>query len=109
VVSIVFFWWGITKQSSKLLVLSKKEKSKNAMKVLNLSSVFKFSEKYSDCEKMVNKKINVLFCSTLAYLLFINLVATYPVISVSVGLAKPKSRILSSQSSFTAILDGFKS
>ncbi len=33
----------------------------------------------------------------------------YPVISVSVGRAKPKSRILSSQSSLTAMLEGFKS
>jgi hypothetical protein len=38
-----------------------------------------------------------------------HLVATYPVISFSVGLAKPKSKILSSQSSFTAMFDGFKS
>ena len=38
-----------------------------------------------------------------------HLVATYPVISFSVGLAKPKSKIFSSQSSFTAMLDGFKS
>ncbi len=38
-----------------------------------------------------------------------HLVATYPVISFSVGLASPKSRIFSSQSSFTAMLEGFKS
>lgn len=38
-----------------------------------------------------------------------HLVATYPVISVSVGRAKPKSKILNSQSSLTAMLEGFKS
>lgn len=38
-----------------------------------------------------------------------HLVATYPVISFSVGRAKPKSNIFNSQSSLTAILDGFKS
>lgn len=35
--------------------------------------------------------------------------ATYPVISVSVGRAKPKSKIFNSQSSFTAMFEGFKS
>ena len=34
---------------------------------------------------------------------------THPVISVSVGLANPKSRIFNSQSSLTAMLEGFKS
>lgn len=36
-------------------------------------------------------------------------VATYPVISFSVGRASPKSKIFSSQSSFTAMLDGLRS
>lgn len=45
----------------------------------------------------------------IASICYTYLVATYPVISVSVGLARPKSSIFNSQSSFTAIFEGFKS
>ena len=48
-----------------------------------------------------NLHIGKLYCD--------DLTITYPVISFSVGLARPKSKIFSSQSSLTAILDGLRS